>query len=533
MPSSRPRSYAGQLRVPSPLIRKWAPRMRCCCFAETPCSVRLRAVLLVGFAPCAGGLLSRRCFSELGALLAVQVFLILLWCLFRRPLVVATRLYVLGCSVLLVRETFLLVSGRVPCGLSTFGYTCKETVCTEYNRIPIFGIKTSCARYECSQREHKEVSQVFTSPESVNKWTATALGFVWAAVVTSLWQFQLHGRRASSARRENPGTDSTEFQYTSVILAVPITYGLCSLHALRVLSVNPEDAWQAEGMMSAAELYSAVALLAFQKLLEVYVKEFQPGKGDGCIDIELDCEACPQQASEISQHTKVLDGFQQLVAMGLKQYVVLVFGCNALEMIAKTWNWANPARCRTTLALVASTWFPHHEISLTLNISMVENTKHTVESSIACEDLWNTVSLLMVVANFFTCSIALYAVLQYERAFSAMLEPVRPFWKFWGVKGLLSVNFLQRLVLMALGTMASRSLQLNHEFRTFLNFFLVCVESALLAMLNIFAYAPASDESNACTTEPQSLAKPCPTVLGSPADLVELPIISAGKARND
>lgn len=53
----------------------------------------------------------------------------------------------------------------------------------------------------------------------------------------------------------------------------------------------------------------------------------------------------------------------------------------------------------------------------------------------------------MTVADFFTCSIALFAVLQYERAFNNVLHPVNPFWKFWGVKGLLSVNFLQGTVL--------------------------------------------------------------------------------------
>eukprot|EP00438_Fugacium_kawagutii_P026644 Skav208635 [mRNA] locus=scaffold3433:231994:235117:- [translate_table: standard] len=63
------------------------------------------------------------------------------------------------------------------------------------------------------------------------------------------------------------------------------------------------------------------------------------------------------------------------------------------------------------------------------------------------EDVWNSTSLLMVAADFFTCSIALFAVLQYERAFNRVLHPVNPFWKFWGVKGLLSVNFLQSTVL--------------------------------------------------------------------------------------
>lgn len=480
-----------------------------------------------------GGLLARSCFSELGALLAAQVFLILLWSLARRPFVNATTFYLLCCLVLLVRETVLTLSGQVPCGLSTFGYTCKQTECAEYNHIPLLGIKTSCARYECRRREHEEIGLVYTSAESLNKWTATGLGCVWAAFVISYWHLRRHWQRRRRQLRENPKAESLEFQYMAVILAVPITYGVCSLHALRVLSVNDEDSWQAEGMLSAAELYSALALFAFQKLLEVYVKTFQPGDTVASLDMESNCKECQQKAFVISQHGKVRGGFQQLVAMGIKQYVVLVFGCNALEMIAKTWNWSYPQRCRSTLALVATTWFPHHEISLTLNKTMVEHTKHTVESSVACEDLWNTVSLLMVVANFFTCSIALYAVLQYERTFTAMLEPVRPFWKFWGVKGLLSVNFLQRIALMALGTLASRGPTLSREFRTFLNFHLVCVESAVLAMINVCGYALPDDEVNGKVSETQGLLKELPDSSGPPTHAAELSNIVVGKARDD
>ena len=36
--------------------------------------------------------------------------------------------------------------------------------------------------------------------------------------------------------------------------------------------------------------------------------------------------------------------------------------------------------------------------------------------------------------------IALFAVLQYEHAFNDALRPVRPFWKFWGVKGPLGLS---------------------------------------------------------------------------------------------
>lgn len=452
------------------------------------CLCCLCGLLLAAAAAGAGAALSTVCISELGTLLSAQALVILLWICARRPLVSITHLYLLLCFVLLSRETVVTISGRLPCGLATFDETCAETTCAEYHHIPVLGIRTRCARYECVRQERTEVSQVYTSAESLNKWTGTALLCVWLAFIISGRQLRKWRLQVRSARHEKSDTGSRVVEYVAVILAVPITYGLCALHALRVLSVNHEDTWQAEGMMSAAELYSAMALLSFQKLLEVYVKEFEPYIPAGGGDEEGACLGCEQKVAAIGQHTKVRRSFQQLVAMGLKQYVVLVFGCNAMEMIAKTWNWAYPWRCRSTLAVVAETWFPHHQINLTLNESLVHHSKHLQANSLACEDLWNTVSLLMVVANFFTCSIALYAVLMYEQTFTAMLEPVRPFWKFWGVKGLLSVNFLQRIVLMVLGALAASNPKLNHEFRTFLNFFLVCLESLGLAALNVCAY---------------------------------------------
>eukprot|EP00928_Gymnodinium_smaydae_P056295 TRINITY_DN3969_c0_g1_i2.p1 TRINITY_DN3969_c0_g1~~TRINITY_DN3969_c0_g1_i2.p1 ORF type:complete len:202 (-),score=34.81 TRINITY_DN3969_c0_g1_i2:128-733(-) len=158
-------------------------------------------------------------------------------------------------------------------------------------------------------------------------------------------------------------------------------------------------------------------------------------------------------------------------------------------MVLKTWSWMHPSYCRDGLEFLTGTWFPHHEISLKLNESVVERSHHTQASSLACEDLWNTVSLLMVCANMFTCSIALYAILQFEHAFSERLHPVRPFWKFWGVKGLLSVNFMQRICLMAFGVLTTGNVTMSKEFRTSLNFYLVCVESAVLAALNVCAYS--------------------------------------------
>jgi len=166
--------------------------------------------------------------------------------------------------------------------------------------------------------------------------------------------------------------------------------------------------------------------------------------------------------------------------------VILQFVCNIILVGVKAWDWLHPSTCEDALKDIMHFVFPHHTINMTINEARLKDSIHTRTSSLACEDVWNSFSMLMVVADFFTCSIALFAVLQYEHAFSDALRPVRPFWKFWGVKGLLSVNFMQTSVLMAIGFLLASDTP--SRVRTFLNYYLLCAEAAALALLNLWAY---------------------------------------------
>lgn len=439
----------------------------------------LPLIILAAVVGVCGWLLSRVCLSELGALFGAEALLIALWVCARRPIIGGTYLYLLGCGVLMARETVLAVTGGIPCGMPTFANPCREWRCAEYNHIPLLGIQTSCKRQECVRTEREEVSETYASREGISGWLATALVGSWLALFLSFFQIRSWRARARSDEAERGITGGQRAaELVAVILAVPVTYGLCALHALRTLSVNREDTWQAEGMMNAAELYSAIGLFAFHRLLIVLVDR-----------------RAHSEDKETPRVANLQRGFHGLIAAGVKQYVILVFGCNALQLVAKTWSWMRPTYCQNILSHVAEVWFPHHEIHLTLREGVVQKSQHLRSSTIACEDLWNTVSLLMVVANFFTCSIALYALLRYEHTFTDDLRPEQPFWKFWGVKGLLSVNFLQRILLMAFGMMATGRAKTSEEFRTFLNFYLVCIESAGLAALNVCAYAPSERQA--------------------------------------
>eukprot|EP00929_Paragymnodinium_shiwhaense_P057034 TRINITY_DN28545_c0_g2_i1.p1 TRINITY_DN28545_c0_g2~~TRINITY_DN28545_c0_g2_i1.p1 ORF type:complete len:498 (-),score=68.72 TRINITY_DN28545_c0_g2_i1:9-1502(-) len=455
------------------------------------CYCSCLAVVLGSFV--AGKLLSERCLSEVGVVLAAQAFLILLWFCLRGSRLPVTLLYFLVCGALLTRETLLMTSGRVPCGLFTFGEHCIERGCVEYKDLYegwwMFSKKTGtvCVREDCLKSERTELSRVFETAQPMTAQSWTALVCVWAAFLLSMQQLQKWQYFVTTTYRTRGHVNRQAMQHVAVILGVPITYGLCALNGFRSLSVNPEATWEAEGMMNAAELYSAISLFAFQRLLEVQVNALEPRTP--AADGPSACLRCDQQATVVAQYYKLRRRFRQLVSWGVMQYTFLVSGYSALLMTAKSWDWLYPARCQATLAMVAKSWFPHHAISLTVNATVLQGSQHTRESTIACEDLWNTVSLLVCVANFFTCSIALLAVLQYEQSYSKTLESIRPFWKFWGVKGLLSVNFMQQTVLFfAAFTVSGR--KRSKEFWLTLNFYLVCVESALLALLNVCAYRP-------------------------------------------
>lgn len=490
------------------------------CVRTIICSTPFVVLVGVGASFALGVTLAELCISELLIVFSGQALVLLFWMCCRRPRARVTWVYCFICSVLLVRETILMMTGGVPCGFAMAGEgNCKESRCAEYSKI--LWAATSCKRRECGEyyqlrapREPPAASadgtrsghfmQVhWVPPEEIRTtWLLSAHCCVWAAVLLSFIQLlRWHSamKQPYAAASRSPGgklsAENSGFmagnreradieQPISLILAVPMTYGLCAVHALRRLTINQDDAWSAEAMMDAAELYSSIALYAFQRLLVQYIDQgMLPGLhlGDSIV---VDVSAVEGEALEL-RHS-----LQRLVAAGIKQYIFLAFTCNSIEVCAKVWNWWTPSSCAPALARVASMWFPRHRINITIDEEWAESQQLFNQGSAACADLWNVTSLLMVVADFFTCSIALFAIWTYERTFAQFFGPMKPFWKFLGVKGLLSVGWLQAIALLCIGFLAESGSWSDENFRTFVNYHLVCVEALLLACLNIFAYPP-------------------------------------------
>ncbi|CAK9035611.1 unnamed protein product [Durusdinium trenchii] len=323
---------------------------------------------------------------------------------------------------------------QVPCGLVTFGDQCTDTQCVKKSLGPF--------------RERQEVQSVFTiDPQTLHSfWVLTGLCLSWAAVCLSARSMLRWMARSYGAYAVNEHSLKIA-RYTAVVLLVPPTYGTCAMSALRVITINREDTWTAESMMDVAELFSACALYAFQRLLVVYVD---------CLSPSLSLERTLDQGDvDIKNSFKLQRSFQSVMSLGIKQYVVLAFACNLFLVAVKAWDVLQPASCQEALAFIAHRGFPHHSISLAVSEQKLNQSLHTRATSLACEDVWNSSSLMIMTADFFTCSIALYAILQYEHAFNEVLHAVNPFWKFWGVKGLLSVNFLQSTILAAVSWMTS------------------------------------------------------------------------------
>eukprot|EP00927_Polykrikos_kofoidii_P029693 TRINITY_DN25636_c0_g1_i1.p1 TRINITY_DN25636_c0_g1~~TRINITY_DN25636_c0_g1_i1.p1 ORF type:complete len:530 (-),score=81.20 TRINITY_DN25636_c0_g1_i1:87-1676(-) len=481
------------------------------CWRKFLCSAGLHVTAMATVSLGFGTALAFACISELCVVFAAQAILLLLWSCCRKPRASISWVYLFLCSVVLVRESVIVMLGVVPCGIAVES-SCEESKCTEQSHI--LWLRTSCRKRECVRTFPHSDGWVFIynvpPGELWTPWLLSAHLCVWAAfvlTVVQLCRWQAAARRKDPCSTEMLGARSIggnkEFQDSedregvtqpiAVILALPVTYGICAVHSLRVLTMNRDDAWTAEAMMDAAELYSSMALYAFQSLLVLYVDQgLRPGLhvGNSVIDLSV----VEGEALELRR------SLQRLVAVGIKQYIFLTFGCNMIEVSAKAWDWWYPSSCTSALSRVAAMWFPRHNISITFDEQLYEQFPPSKHGSSACADLWNVTSLLMVVADFFTCSIALFAIWTYERSFADFFHPMKPFWKFWGVKGLLSVGWLQAIVLMVIGFVAEGGRWSDENFRTFLNFHMVSVEALLLACLNMFAYPPTVMPWAPCST---------------------------------
>jgi len=78
---------------------------------------------------------------------------------------------------------------------------------------------------------------------------------------------------------------------------------------------------------------------------------------------------------------------------------------------------------------------------------------------------------------YILCCFALVFVFTFERMFQEYLHDIKPVWKFWGVKGVVSVTYFQYLVLCY-------GLRLSDADATLWHCLLCCIEMPLLSILH-------------------------------------------------
>lgn len=84
---------------------------------------------------------------------------------------------------------------------------------------------------------------------------------------------------------------------------------------------------------------------------------------------------------------------------------------------------------------------------------------------------------------FMMCSFALAFVVAFEHALSHDLEEIEPYWKFWGVKLVVSVTYMQWIAISSFSGLDSRDQYLCHCF-------LCCIEMPLLCVVHSWKAYP-------------------------------------------
>mmetsp|Transcript_30083 Transcript_30083/g.94867 ORF Transcript_30083/g.94867 Transcript_30083/m.94867 type:complete len:469 (+) Transcript_30083:69-1475(+) len=211
------------------------------------------------------------------------------------------------------------------------------------------------------------------------------------------------------------------------LVLLPPTLGLLALRCLQLLSER-QDPWRAATAVSAAELWEAWALWSFQRL------SMRPSAAGAASP--LDAEG--------------------LCSAGLRQYLLLVSGVNAVEVLVRVAAQVQPQTCD----LLWGTETTCQQVLLRLHDQTV--------GALWCSSL-----------------VALYCLTRFEAAsLPGHLRFHRPRLKFLGAQTVIVVASVQRLVLAA-----GVTVNLWQEAASWsAHVFLLCLESCALAALHIQAY---------------------------------------------
>lgn len=322
-------------------------------------------------------------------------------------------------------------------------------------------------------RETSKVPAELASPLPWFGWPAwvhiPAHAAVWFSVLLTarhLLQFRIHRPHAPEL-----------VDLTADILLLPPTFGILAVRCLRILPERgDQDLWDATSTLDAAELWESWALWSFQKL---FIRYAQASNESNLLFVHL----------------------KRLCQAGVQQYLVFNVATNIFEFAARGVALFRPEVCELMWG-----------------------------GSSDCQDVFFRLQDHLVGAMWYSCSVAIFCILRFEVSMSECLAPIRPFWKFWGAKLIVTVASIQRLVLFGLTAFSL----FQEPFAWYAHAYLLCLEVCALSAIHFWAY-PEHEFRSDGPLSPEKMKRACvdppPTAYGkldedstdSPMDSIELP----------
>lgn len=278
------------------------------------------------------------------------------------------------------------------------------------------------------------LSREFVIISQLDGWDvqmAVAHGSIWFCVLIVLWECWRFSKVRISLR-----TAAAVDEVLDMVL-LPVNYGfVCSL-CVRILKLQPDhqNRTLVSAVMESADIWEAWALWS---VLELFVRV-----------VEVTSSRDKRRQGD-TEYLEAVKAFKSLSLQGVKSWVFIL-----------------------TLTIMVNVFMKGivGVLAPTLCFSMTK-------SCHSCEDWYvSNVETAAESVLFILCSFALVFVFTFERVFSEALHDIQPFWKFWGVKGVVSVTYFQWLVI-------KYGLSYDETHLYLLHTFLCCVEMPLLAILH-------------------------------------------------
>lgn len=255
-------------------------------------------------------------------------------------------------------------------------------------------------------------------------------------VTVEVWNF-------SKVRNENIVTKLTVDGLLDMLL-LPVNLGFFMQLSVRLLTLSNDHSGMEDSQSGAmisiiiesADIWEALALWS---VLDIFVRV-----------VDVESQRLPDIQSLVSS-------FKNLSLQGVKTWVFIMAGIVATNVV----------------------------MNGVLEIHVPTLCSRLSSSCQTCSDLYHhNVHAAATAVNFILCSFALVFVFTFEHAFEEHLAKIEPFWKFWGVKGVVSVTYFQWIVL-SLGPWELSS------SRVYLWHCLLCsLEMPILALVHVIRAYP-------------------------------------------